>query len=1043
VLNKLTKLCRAWFRSLTVAALIWTLICPPLDAAEHHGTVTFGGLPVPGVTVTAKQGDKTVTTVTDQMGAYSFRDLADGVWSIKVEMQGFAPVERDVAIAPNAPSPEWQLKMLPFEDIKAKPVTVTPPPSPTVKGPGTPKKQPAAPQQQRSFQQADLNTSNPQAANAAQPPAGGAAQGNPETNELSQSAANGLLINGSNNNGASSPFALGPAFGNNRRGFRSLYNGTIGLTFDNSNVDAHPFSVTGQETAKPAYNNMTGFASFGGPLRIPHLIRNGPQFFIAYQWLRNRVDTVSTGLVPTAAERDGDLSAIGGPIIPASQISPVAKALLGFYPLPNFVGAANYNYQVPIVTPTHQDSLQARMNKAVGRRDQFSGVFGLQSTRSDNPNLFGFLDTRSMLGMNLQTNWRHTFGQRMFENLGFQFSRQAAHTDPYFSDRANISQEAGIVGNNQEPVNWGPPSLGFSSGITGLNDGVWSFNRNQTTALTDDVLWNRGRHNISWGGVFRRQEFNSLSQQNPRGGFTFTGATAGFTPLAPGSDLAGFLLGIPDVSSIAYGNADKYFRDSIYEAYLNDDWRLSPGFTLNAGVRWTYSSPITELYGRLVNLSVGPAFSSITPVCATAVAGCTPASQAGYPDSLIHPEKHDFQPRVAFSWRPLPASSMVVRGSYGVYYNTSVYQNIALQMAQQQPLSYSVLQSNCTKLSSPACSLLTPFTMATAFTIPAVNSTGTTFGVDPNFRIGYAQNWQLSVQRDLPGAMVLTVTYLGIKGTRGMQEFLPNSYPLGGTNPCPSCLSGYTYLASNGNSTREAGTVLLRRRLHNGFQASVQYTYAKAIDDAAMGGSPTLSGNPGPAAPIIAQNWLDLSAERALSSFDQRQLATIQIQYTTGMGVGGGALVNGWKGALFKEWTVLSQITAGTGLPLTPTLLNPVPGTGMTGILRPEYTGASIYAAEGGLHLNPEAYTTPPSGEWGNAGRDSITGPAQFSLNASLQRTFRLNDRFNGDLQINATNALNHVTFPSWNTQIGSPLFGLPPSANAMRSVSTTFRVRF
>jgi trimeric autotransporter adhesin len=456
---------------------------------------------------------------------------------------------------------------------------------------------------------------------------------------------------------------------------------------------------------------------------------------------------------------------------------------------------------------------------------------------------------------------------------------------------------------------------------------------------------------------------------------------------------------------------------------------MTPGFTLNAGVRWTYSSPITELYGRLVNLAIGPDFSSITPVCGTAVAGCTPASQAGYPDSLIKPDKHDFQPRIAFSWRPLPASSMVVRGSYGVYYNTSVYQNIAVQMAQQSPLSYSVQQPN-----SPT----NPFTMANAFLAPATNSTATTFAVDPNFRIGYAQNWQLSVQRDLPGAMVLQVTYLGIKGTRGMQEFLPNTYPSGAVSP-----HGYTDVTSNGNSTREAGTVQLRRRLHNGFQASVQYTYAKAIDDSAMGGNPGLSGNPGPSSYVIAQNWLDLAAERALSSFDQRHYATAQIQYTTGMGVGGGALVNGWKGALFKEWTVLSQITAGTGLPLTPTLLSPVPGTGVTGILRPEYTGAPVYAAQDGLHLNPEAYTTPPAGEWGNAGRDSITGPAQFSLNASLQRTFRLNDRFNGDLQINATNALNHVTFPSWNTQFGSPLFGLPPSANAMRGVSTTFRVRF
>ena len=997
------------------------LMCSLLPAAEHHGTVTFGGLPVPGVSVMAKQGDQSLTVITDGQGAYVFANLPDGVWTLHIEMQGFSPIERDLAIAPNASSGQWELKMLPFEDIKAAPTTATPAPAPAAKAPI--KTQAAAPQKpQNSFQRADLNTSNaPQPAGSSDPLA------NQDAGELNQRAADGFLINGSNNNGASSAFALAPAFGNNRRGMRSLYNGSLGVTFDNSALDARQFSLTGQDTPKPAYDNVTGFASFGGPIKIPHLVRNGPNFFIAYQWLRNRNDKTQTGLVPTLAERNGDLSAIGGPMLPPGQISPQAKALLSLYPLPNFNGVATYNYQIPIVQATHQDSLQARLNKTLDRQNQVSGVFGMQSTRTDNPNVFGYLDTGSSLGMNLQANWRHTFGQRMFGNLGFQFSRLAARTFPYFANRSNVSGEAGIQGNNQDPVNWGPPALVFSSGITSLTDAVWSFSRNQTSAISYDMLWNHGRHNVSFGGDFRRQEFNNLSQQNPRGTFTFTGAAAGFPALAPGSDLAGFLLGIPDTISLAYGNADKYFRSSVYEAYAQDDWRMSPAFTLDAGIRWEYWSPITELYGRLVNLDILPGFTAAAPVVASDPIG--PLTGQRYPDSLINPDKHAVQPRIGFSWRPLPASSMVVRGGYGVYYNTSVYQSIEGQMAQQAALPHttSMTQSN---------SSVNPFTLADAFTIPAINSTPNTFAVDPNFRLGYAQNWQLSVQRDLPGALVATVTYLGTKGTRGMQEFLPNTYPAGAVNPCPACPSGFIYLTSNGNSTRGAGQVQLRRRLHNGFTANVQYTFSKAIDDSALGGR-------GQGGSVIAQNWLDLRAERGLSVFDQRHLATLQIQYTTGMGVGGGALVGGWKGALFKEWTVSSQITAGTGLPLTPTLVVPVQGTGVTGPIRPDYTGASVYAAPPGLSLNPAAYTKPAQGHWGNAGRDSITGPSQLSLNASLQRTFRLNDRFNGDLQINAANALNHVTFPTWNTTIGSPLFGLPPYANAMRGVQTTVRVRF
>jgi hypothetical protein len=309
--------------------------------------------------------------------------------------------------------------------------------------------------------------------------------------------------------------------------------------------------------------------------------------------------------------------------------------------------------------------------------------------------------------------------------------------------------------------------------------------------------------------------------------------------------------------------------------------------------------------------------------------------------------------------------------------------------------------------------------------------------VDPNLRVGYSQTWQLSVQRDFPGALQLTATYLGIKGTRAIQEFLPNTYPIGAVNPCPSCPSGFIYMTSNGNSTREAGTLQLRRRLHSGFTATMQYTFSKSIDDAALGGRGQAS------AAVIAQDWLNLSNERSLSSFDQRHAVNLQVMYTSGMGIAGGTMVNGWRGALFKEWTIASQINAGSGFPLTPVYPLAVVGTGVTGPVRPDSTRVDVNAAPAGLYLNPAAYKAPAPGQWGNAGRNSITGPAQFSLNASLSRTFRMTDRINLDLRVDANNALNHVTFPSWNTTVGSAQFGLPTMANSMRSLQTTVRWRF
>jgi hypothetical protein len=1001
-------------------------------AGEYHGKVTFNGLPVPGATVTVTHNGKTFSTTTDSQGLYSFANLSEGLWSVKIEMLGFATVKQEVPVKPGAPAGSFALALLPLDQIQAQ-IESSPAP--------------------RSQSQTEIKTaSEPQSSQE----------------DLSQRAADGFLINGSINNGAASPFSQPFAFGNNRRGSKSLYNGGIGITFDNSALDAQAFSLTGQNTPKPSYNRMTGLLALGGPIRIPHLLQNGPNVFVGYQWTRDRNAATQPALVPDAAQRNGDFSRTRGPEgrsvqivdpatglpfpgnqIPLSRFSPQALALLKFYPLPNFNSHAGYNYQVPLVSSTHQDALQSRFNKGAGMKDQLYGRFAFQSVRMDNPNLFNFLDTSDTLGLNTGINWFHRFNHRVFLNLGYQYSYFSTRATPYFEDRQNVSGLAGISGNNQDPMNWGPPALAFSSGIAQLSDSQSAFNRNQTSAISYSMLWNRGAHNFQFGGDFRRQQFNYLYQQDPRGTFTFTGAASGY-------DFADFLLGVPDASTIAFGNADKYFREPVYDAYVTDDWRISPEFTLNAGLRWEYGAPITELYGRLVNLDITPPFRAVAPVLASDPLGRL--TGARYPDSLVRPDKSAFEPRVGLAWRPLSGSSLVVRAGYGVYYDTSVYQTIALQMAQQSPLSKSLSVQNSAE---------NPLTLADGFKSSPATTTNT-FAVDPNFRIGYAQNWDVSLQRDLPGSLQMTATYLGIKGTRGMQEFLPNTFPTGASNPCPACPLGFAYLASNGNSTRESAQIQLRRRLHNGFTGILEYTFAKSIDDDAalggQGGSATSEDNSSqgsttPGATVsaettptiatglknltIAQNWRNLAAERSLSAFDQRHLLTLQVQYTTGMGVKGGTLLTGWKGALLKEWTFASEISAGSGLPQTPIYLIPVQGTGVTGTIRPDYTGAPLYSAPDGLHINPAAFVAPPRGYWGNAGRNSITGPAQFTLSASLGRTFRVSDRLNLDMRVDATNALNHVTYTEWNTIINSTQFGLPAAANAMRSMQTTLRLRF
>ena len=150
-----------------------------------------------------------------------------------------------------------------------------------------------------------------------------------------------------------------------------------------------------------------------------------------------------------------------------------------------------------------------------------------------------------------------------------------------------MSGDAGITGNNQDPANWGPPSLGFSS-IAGLSDALPNFNRNaDAAAAASKPIGATAATTSRSAATCRRSRVDIQSQQNPRGAFTFNGA---FT----GSDFADFLLGVPRTSSIAFGNADKNLRAYSSDAYITDDWRFSPTLTMQTGARWEYETPMTR-----------------------------------------------------------------------------------------------------------------------------------------------------------------------------------------------------------------------------------------------------------------------------------------------------------------------------------------------------------------------------------------------------------------------------------------------------------------
>jgi hypothetical protein len=732
--------------------------------------------------------------------------------------------------------------------------------------------------------------------------------------------------------------------------------------------------------------------------------------------------------MPTALERAGDFSqtldARGQPVrlvdpatgqpfdgstIPAGRISPQAASLLTYYPSANAAAGGRFNYEAPIVSATRQDSAQSRAGYTLKGENRIEGGVSYQRGSGRSTSLFGFEDARDSSGLTANGALTLRPKRNMTLTLRYQYSRSSNESLPYFANRVNVSGDAGINGNDQDPRNWGPPGLSFASDLAGLSSGTYSSTTTRTQLWGADFSRFRGNHNVGVGFEVRAIRTDVIGQQDPRGTFGFTGA-------ATGLDFADFVLGLPQTSTIGFGNPDKAFQGASYHAYVNDEWKVRPNLTLTYGVRWEYETPVTEAGGRLANLVVAPGFSEVSVVTAS-----------GDSDALVRADRSGLQPRLGVAWRPT-LGSLVIRAGYGIYRNTNVYQSIASLLAAQPPFSTAF---------NVASTSFNPLTLANGFTPAAATfDTLNTFAVDPDFRVSSAHTWQVSVQRELPAQLTLLGTYLGTRGTSLMQQILPNTYPAGAENPCVTCPTGFRYLTSNGRSMRHSAQIQVRRRLSAGFTAATEYTVAKSMDDAASFAGATLGGG------ALVQNWLDPQAEYARSSFDQRHLLTVSADYTTGSGIAGGTLIDGKAGRLLKDWTLTARLSTGSGLPVTPVYFAPVGGTGVIGSLRPDLTGIANDPPPGS-YANSDAFVAPALGQFGNAPRNSITGPRTFSLDASVSRTFRVNNRLNLDWRIDATNVLNRVTYSGINALITSPQFGLPNRVNEMRKIRTNIRLRF
>jgi hypothetical protein len=166
------------------------------------------------------------------------------------------------------------------------------------------------------------------------------------------------------------------------------------------------------------------------------------------------------------------------------------------------------------------------------------------------------------------------------------------------------------------------------------------------------------------------------------------------------------------------------------------------------------------------------------------------------------------------------------------------------------------------------------------------------------------------------------------------------------------------------------------------------------------------------------------------------------VQFSTGQGLRAAALLKGWRATVIKDWTIMTNVNVASGLPETPVLTSITKGTGITGQLRPEVVG-QLYPGTPGFPFNPNAFALPPAGYYGNAGRDIIQGPMQFSMSGAASRTIRIGERKNLDIRFEAQNLLNHFAYTGYNMTFGTAQFGLPTGATATRSFNMTARFHF
>src|SRR6202166_312960 len=862
---------------------------------------------------------------------------------------------------------------------------------------------------------------------------------------------------------------------------RSGSNSFHGAAWEFLRNDAMDSSDYFTQSVQPLKQNQFG-ATFGGPI-----LKDKTFFFGYYEGFRNRQGETVPATVPSAAERQGNfaeectagfdsnglcknaqqqLTFFGTPV-PFNQmtrftpIDPIATNVLPLFPLPNH-GENGF-----IATQTlseNNDQFVVRLDHYLSGADTLNFRYMYSSGPTTDPlspvgaNVPGFPVGEYDRAQNFVTQETHIFSPTTIGVARFSFLRNTFPLDEPLNHESPA--DLGFQYTPTLPSAAGPPFIqvgGYASvgdPITGPRDTFQN-----TFDLSGSLNWVHGRHELKFGGGYRRDQINALQGIATNGFFVFAGIPS-FEDFLYNDGFANFLSGNPVVFLQGGGDFGREIRDRAIDLYGQDNYKVTSHLTLNLGLRYELPFPSTENKNR-VNLFVPGAQSKIIP---NAPAGLLYPGDPGVPAGLIPTQKTAFAPRVGFAWDPRGDAKTVGSAAYGIFYEPYYTgEGGRLQDPISAPPYLKTLQ-----LGFPINSFANPFYTPDPFGVPFPEPM-TLLVVSRNLHLPYAQDWNLNIQRSFGANWLLQIGYVGTTGVRlprfiegnpavyipGVDTTSPGCTPP--AQPCPistssnanqrrlysgctladppsSCIySSVGEIASIANSSYNALEASLRKRFGHGLSFLASYTWSHSIDDVSSFNITGSASQPVAGENDLAQGPFNLAAERGPSMFDARHRLVLSYQWSLPF------LQNStnWYGKVLGNWQLNGIFTAMSGTPFTVFDSNDVSLQGQA----PEISGFSSN--------RPNVVGNPNSGprtaaEWfnvnafqrinqapnssveqfGNDGRNALVGPRYVNWDVSAFKNIRLTEQeelqFRGEL----FNVLNHTNFRLPVSDIESATFG-------------------